>query len=408
MVETLAQSSRRRVSYKAEGTYGTAAGASGATVVRRTTTSINLTKEVFSSEEVREDFQVADSRHGLRRVSGSVDGELYPGAWSPFMAAVCRRDFTGVTTINASSGDGFTISSGVLTRAAGGSQSFLTDGVKRGMVVKLTGMNAANINRNLLVTAVTATTITLYCLDGGSLTDEGVADESASIVFPGKVTYIPTSGHTSPGFSIEDYFSDIDVSRLYTGCRIGGMQLEVSPNRMARVSWPTMGLQTEDAESGSAPYFTSPTAAGTQRALSATPAVLLMDGAVVAIATGIQMGIDLGLEAPAVIASNVSPNIFYGRAAKVSGQMTAFFKDRTLMNKFMLETEAELALFLESVGSAPADFVCAFLPRLKVNSASMDDPQTGVVQTLQFEGLLKPTTNGYESTSFQVQDSQAA
>ena len=53
----IAQTSKRRVSWKKESTFNTAAGASGATVARRTQINLNLTKQAIESGEKRSDFQ---------------------------------------------------------------------------------------------------------------------------------------------------------------------------------------------------------------------------------------------------------------------------------------------------------------------------------------------------------------
>jgi hypothetical protein len=74
----------------------------------------------------------------VRRVGGSIKGELAPGAYSELMAAILKRDFTAGTSIAlaattlAIAGSGPTYT---LTRSAG---SWLTDGVKAGDVVRVT------------------------------------------------------------------------------------------------------------------------------------------------------------------------------------------------------------------------------------------------------------------------------
>ncbi len=94
---------------------------------------------------------MADFRHGVRSVSGSISGELSPGSYADFFAAVIAKDFSaGVTsgTLSytiAASGNFWTV-----TRAAG---SFLTEGFKAGRVVRITaaGGNAANVGKNLRI-----------------------------------------------------------------------------------------------------------------------------------------------------------------------------------------------------------------------------------------------------------------
>ena len=58
----------KQVSFKRETTYGTAPGASGFALLRRVQSTIDLTKDVYESNEIRADMQTADYRHGVRRV----------------------------------------------------------------------------------------------------------------------------------------------------------------------------------------------------------------------------------------------------------------------------------------------------------------------------------------------------
>ena len=78
----------KSVRYKVEATYGTAPGASGGQLLRRVTSDLGLTKETYQSNEIRADYQVADFRHGIRRVGGTLKGELSPNwafaIWSSF------------------------------------------------------------------------------------------------------------------------------------------------------------------------------------------------------------------------------------------------------------------------------------------------------------------------------------
>ena len=47
--------------------------------LRRITSDMNLTKETYQSNEMRADRQVADMRHGVQSVDGTISGELSPG-----------------------------------------------------------------------------------------------------------------------------------------------------------------------------------------------------------------------------------------------------------------------------------------------------------------------------------------
>ena len=116
----LATGVNKKVAYKKETSYGVVPSASGAKYIRRVTSTFNLNKENYGSNEIRTDYQVADERHGVRSVQGNISGELSPGSYADFFQSVLARDFTaGVSATGASytiaaSGDFWTV-----TRAAG-------------------------------------------------------------------------------------------------------------------------------------------------------------------------------------------------------------------------------------------------------------------------------------------------
>ena len=71
----------KQLLYKAESTWGTLAGASGAQRLRRVTSTLSLKKQTYESNEIVDHYQVADFRHGVRSVDGSINGELSPGTY---------------------------------------------------------------------------------------------------------------------------------------------------------------------------------------------------------------------------------------------------------------------------------------------------------------------------------------
>lgn len=191
----------KQVAYKVETTYGVMPATNAAQAMRRVTSSIELTKDTYQSNEIRPDFQVADFRHGLRKVGGSISGELSAKTYGDVIAAALKRDFAaGASVTGASITVGGLAGAWTLTRAAG---SWLTDGVKLGDVGRLSAgaFNAANSAKNFLVTGVTATVLTGVVLNGSALVPEGPVT-GATFAVVGKKTFTPQAGHTDKSFSI--------------------------------------------------------------------------------------------------------------------------------------------------------------------------------------------------------------
>lgn len=396
----------KQLAYKVETTIGTkATNDSTAKFLRRVTSDLNLVKETYQSAEIRTDQQMQDMRHGTRRVEGTIRGELSPGTYAPFVQSALRRDFAAVTAISSLT---LTITGAsapyTVTRSTG---SFLTDGVKKGHVVRLSGANlaAGNVAKNLLVTNVTALDLTVIPLNGLTLTAES-SKASSTVTVAGKVTYAPTSGHTNKSFSIEHYFGDITKSEVYLGCFPTALDIQLPASGLATVG---IGMQGLNVETAGAQWFSSASAATTTGLLAAVNGVLTIDGTAVATLTGLTLNVASGRTGEAVVGSNAITTLFPGRIT-VSGQATALFETVTLRDAFLNETEFSLCAALTTGTAADSDFVSIFLPRVKANGHTVSDGEGGLVATIPFQALL-PTTGGSglanEMTTIQVQDSAA-
>ena len=394
----------KQLAYKAESTYGTAPAASGAQSLRRVTSDISLTKDTYQSNEIRTDQQMQDMRHGVRRVAGTINGELSPGTYADFMAAALRRDFAAVSAITGLS---ITIAGSgpyTLTRSAG---DFLSSGIKKGDIVRLTAgsFNAANLNKNLLVTAMTSTVLTVRVLNGSALVTEGPI-ASATVTLPGKKTFAPTSGHTNKSFSIEHWYGDLAQSEVYTGCQPSTLDFQLPASGLATLG---IGIMGQGINTAASQYFTSPNAATTTGLLAAVNGILLVGGVPVASLTGLTLNVQSNRSGDPVVGSNVIPTLFPGRILS-SGQATAYFDSVTLRDAFLNESEFELIMALSADNTAAAAFLSLALPRCKANGHTLNDGEGGLVATIPFQALL-PLTGGSgianELTTISVHDSAA-
>ena len=399
----LASAVNKQVALKEETTYGTLPTASGAQVMRRVDFAMNMGKDVYESNEIRPDLQVADMRHGVRRVSGTLNGELSPGSYQPVLQALIKRDFTAVTAITglsitiATAGPAWTV-----TRAAG---SWITDGVRVGMVGRLTAgtFNAANSNKNLYVVGMTALALTCVVLNGVALVAEGPI-ASATFTLPGRWTYVPTSSHTDKSFAIEEWFPDVPACEVYAGCKFVSAGLQLPPTGMATCSFGVAGQDLK--QRSTTRYYTTPTAAGTSGVVAAVNGVLRVAGATLATVTGLSFDVAANYTGDPVVGANVVPSQFPGRV-RVSGQFTAYFEDGTLRDVFADETQISLLVALTTDNTAAANFLSFAMTRVKLGSADKGDSEGGVVRTYSFTALLDTSGAGNEATTFAMQDSLA-
>lgn len=399
----LARGTAKTVSYKKETVWGTLAGATGGKQLRRVTANFNLAKETYESNEIRTDRQVADFRHGVRSAEGSLNGELSSASYADFMAAILAKDFAAKTAL---SGLSITISGAgptyTVTRAAG---SFLTDAVRVGMVVRLTGtFNAANVSKNLLVTAVTALALTVVVLNGTALVAEGPI-ASAGMSFPGKNTLVPKTGHTDDSFTIEEWFSDIAQSEVYTGMKVGSMNVQLPASGLATVDFSFMGKDL--ASKGTTQYFTSPTAQGSDGIYAAVNGAVLFDGTPVAVITSADFSVERGMENAQVVGSNSIADIFSGRI-RATGNLSVYFTDAVFRNAFDAETPVSLVFSFVEGSDAAADFVSFVMPKVKLGSFTKEDGELGITASTSFTALLNDVTGtGLEETTLMIQDSAA-
>ena len=389
----------KRVTYKAETTWGTAAGASGGQVLRRVTSSFNLEKESYQSGEIRTDYQVQDMRHGVRTATGSISGELSPGTYDDFLAAAVAKDFAAITLGSAVS---CTVTvAGSTYKIIRSTGSWITDGVKVGMVVRATGLTAtADNNKNLLVSAVTATDLTVIPLNGAALTAQATGT-SVTITAPGKQAYAPTTGHTDKSFTVEEWYSDIAQSEVFTGLKVNTVSMSIPASGLVTCDFGFMGKDL--AQTGTSAYFTAPTAQGTTGIFAAVNGVVIVNGVAVALVTDASINIARNLQNATVVGSNSVADIFEGRIA-VDGSFSTYFQDATFRDMFNNETEVSLALAITTSNAANADFMTVVLPRIKVNSNTRNDGESGITASHNFTALLG-TGAAPVSTTIAFQDS---
>jgi hypothetical protein len=400
----IAKGTSKVVAYKRETTWGTLAGATAAKQLRRVTGNFNLTKETYESNEIRTDYQVADMRHGVRTAEGSLNGELSPKSYADFMESVLARNFTAVTSITgltltiAASGSSWTV-----TRSTG---SFLTDGVKVGQVVRLTGasLNADNVGKNLLVSAVTALAITVSVVNGTAMFAQSTI-ASCTLATVGKYTFAPLTGHTDDSYTIEEFYSDIAQSEVYTGMKVGSMNVQLPATGLVTADFSFMGKDL--TQTGTTQYFTTPTVQGTDGIFAAVNGLVLVNGTAVGVVTSADFTVERAMENATVVGSNSVADIFTGRI-RVNGNFSTYFTDGTFRGYFANEDVVSLVFLVTTNNTAAADFIAFTLPKVKINSATKDDTETGIVQAHSFVALLNDvTTGGLAQTTIAIQDSAA-
>ncbi len=406
MSSNKAQGVFKEVRYKKEvaGQWGELNGPSGGVKLRRLTANFNPTAEVYSSNEINNTFQNVDTRLGVRGAEGSLNGELSPGSYSDFFGSVLAKDFvavvgaSGVSVTIAASGTNFTI-----TRGSG---SWITDGIRVGHVVRMTGagLNAANVGNNCLVVSMTATVLTVMVLSDVALVAEGPI-ASVALAPAGKASWVPTTGHTDDSYNIEEWYSDVAESTVFTGMKVGTANIQLPSTGMVTNDFSFMGKGL--TSSGTSAYFTSPTGPSTTGLLTAVQGALLVNGSTAACITDASISIERAQEAAQCVGSNFNSEIFTGKI-NVTGSVSAYFSDSTMRNYFNNETEVTILLVVTTGEAKNADFISFVLPRVKFGTFSNADAENGIVSSLDFTALMNTvTTAGLIDSTIMIQDSAA-
>lgn len=408
---TIASGVSMGLAIKRETTWGVdPSPATGAQLLRRVSSDLGLDKSTYQSKEIRTDYQLSDMRHGTRKVTGSIKGELSAGTWQLFMESVCRAAFVA----GATSGAIITVTAAAaaphFVRSGG---SWLTDGFKEGDIVRCTGWTTtgtANNSFNYRITALTALNMTVSDLNGVAGATGTVAAKAAgdSVTFTvvGKKVAIPASAHTNHSYTIEHRYTDITVYNRFNGCRIASMEVNLPATGMAEITTTFMG---KDMVTAGSAFYSSPTAVSTSGVLAAVNGKVSAGGVEYGILTSLRFKIDGGMTTGEVIGSNTTPDVFPGRIV-VTGQFGAYFQDMVLFNAFLNESNIDLNGAFADGSTATAEFVNFLMPKIKLGSFKLQDGEQGIMATMDFTALYQSAGGAGtvdDQTTLAIQDSLA-
>jgi len=292
---TIATGSRHDLSYILESVFGTTPATTPAlTPIRHTGTTLGLSKDAIESEELRQDRQVANFRHGNKSVTGDINFELSYGTFDDLMEATLCGTWAADTLL---------------------------------------------------------------------------------------------AGTTRRSFTVERYHADITQYIRSTGCNFNSMSLSIAPNSMVTGSLNVVGKDL----TVSSTILTGATYAAdtTSQPFDSFTGSITEGGSSIATVTSLELSIDNGIEALYVVGSDSTLEPSVGKST-VSGTVTAYFEDATLINKFIAETSSALEFVLTDLGGSSYTVT---LPNIKYNSGNPEVSGPGAVTvTLDFIALYDATT----------------
>lgn len=369
------------VNVKQEASYGVLTDNTGGKSFRANSGSVALSKEPIRSGENRRDGQQTRGRHGSKSVSGSYTADLSLGSFDDLFAAVFRGTWdtplalSGLSVTADATGKTF-------TRSAG---SWISDGVRVGDVVRFSGFSTtANNARNLRVVGLTATVMTVAEMPVAV----GSAQTGVGLARPKKLL----QGVTPRSFAIEEAEIDIDGSELFTGVRVGQMQLNLQPNGMATVTFSLVGQDMQVKEGADSPYFASATTT-VSLGMTAVEAVIRLGDRDVLDISQATLSINLNAAGFPVVGSNVTPDVFTNLAT-VEGSLTALRNDVSRVKNFLNEDQLSLHLLFTENESEPRDFISFYVPNLTLSSATKSELGSDGPRTQQLALMIGTDDRG--------------
>jgi len=401
----IAQGINKQVAIKKQTALGTAASGSGGQILRREQSTNTLKKDTYANNEIASHQQSTGKTHGLRSVDTALNGVLSAGTYSTVIASVLRDDFTATTSLT-----GLALAVGGVLGAytLTGTGLLVSGGFKIGDIIRITvatGLNADCLNKNLLITNITNTVITVKTLNGSTMTTG--SGTACTLALPGKKSVVPITGHTKDYWTVEDWQSDISQSEVFSDVMFGKLDIGLPSTGNATFSVSGVGL---NRTTGATRILTTPTGETTSNPLAAINGILIVNGAAVTNITGVTLSID-GKAAGmgAVVGANVAPDIQRG-TIEVSGSFTALYQDATLSTLFDNATQVNLVAIIEDNSTASSDFVSFSMSNITLDGDGKDDGDKAIVRTYPFTARINMAGGialANDQTIISVQDSLA-
>ena len=363
----MADSTRHELFYIPEVTYGTTPSNPAWTTVRHTGTTLGLSKNGILSEELRADRQIHDFRHGTKQIGGDIAGELSYASQDDFLEAALGGTWGLGNSITSAS---------ISAAAADNSLNHSGDGFPvfyPGEKISISGFTGTAGN-NQTVTVVSRTESKIIVTSTTPLVNDA-AGESVTLTSTSDVL---KAGTTRRSFSFLRHFTDLDNAtkpwHVFTGVEINTLNLTLQPNAIVGITFGVLG-QAMSAPATAAPSGSTYVAANDNDVMDCFSGVIRENGSTIAVVTEQTLTLENGLEARFVIGSDttIRPSI---QRSNLTANITTYFEDSTLLEKFINETESSEYFTLEDFDGNQYVFI---LPRIKYNGGQPDTQGQGPI-----------------------------
>lgn len=370
----MSESNRVSLRYIEENVWGTLPDTPTMQALRHTNQSLSHNIGSQGSNEIRADRNTADSTPTNKQSGGGFDFELSPGTFDDLiLGALCNDAWADITTT-----------------------AYTT-------LTKTVGDLAVPTSPNGYYYEVTSTTG-----DGGPASEPTWPTTYGATVVDGEVTWTcrgpvsaSTSGTTKVKFSIEKAFLDINQFMLYTGMIVNQFNLNISANSPITGSFDFMGkipstalAQTTFCTGTGGTGGTGVTDATSTTVFNAIGNVgtLYENGSALSniYLQEVSFSINNNLRASPAISYDSAVNVNLG-SCEVTGNISAYFADNSLYDKFLASTATSLVV---PVSNSEGAYLFVF-PRIRLETDQDNGGaiNTDIMEQIGFRCLYDSTTD---------------
>ena len=357
------------------------------TAVRFTGESLTHTQDSVTSDEIRSDGQVTDLVRTQVGAEGDINYELSYGTFDRFFEGALRADWSSEVDVNNGTGSPqtatVTIASPLNVLTVTGSPNPLKN-IQVGAFIRVTGSATSPTNNGFYeVLANASGALTVSPAFAAPETGTNLRIQSSHL----------RNGVTKKSYVIEKRFTDLSPQEIlyFTGMRVGGASLSIVPGEIVTGSMSFLGKRGFASNTSVGISDVAAPAGDVANAVDNVSDLLLDGSALAADLTQLTFEINNNTRNKPAVANLGNIDIGLGRF-NVEGNITAYFKDRTLYDKYLAFT-AHSWSFAITVGD---DAYVIEFPSIKFSNGVIvaEGNDQDIVANMDFTARRDPT-KGY-------------
>jgi len=370
---TIADTSRARILYAREITWGETPASPDMTELRLTGESLTHDKETATSGEIRSDRMRSGVFETGASASGSIDFELTFGSFDTLLEGALQNSIVETTL----SGIGLDFDTSMITAEFSSNWT----GYEAGQWIKISGATNTENNGIFQINDITNEVATLN-------TSSLITETTTGAVITGNRL---RNGTTAQSFVFEKQFQDVSEYISLTGLRVDTFSLDISTNSIVTGSF---GFQGKGAVSAASSISGSIAAPNSNKPFSSNVNVGALQEGGVDLTTTIQslsLSLSNNLRTQAALGSKNVSGIGSG-SIDLTGSLTAYFEDNGLYQKFLEHTETSLSFRLTDVNQNVMIFT---IPKIQFTAGNpvAEGPDQDVLLPVEFTAIRDDVSN---------------